>query len=173
MRQRLDDDLADGVDAGVGGAVDFEDVHVAAVGDFHAGVALAARLGGRALHAVERARQDARGGRLADAARARKDKGMREPAGRDRVLQRFDDAALADDVFKPLRTPLARQCDVGHSERIPDLGQREVLTFRPEGLRAVMGQFGTGTSSGATLRGSRHGKSALSLRADSESHRSG
>ena len=42
--ERLDDDLADGVDAGVGGAVDLEDVDVAALGDFDAGVALAARL---------------------------------------------------------------------------------------------------------------------------------
>ena len=47
-RERLDDDLADGVDAGVGGAVDFEDVDVAALGDFDARVALAARLGASA-----------------------------------------------------------------------------------------------------------------------------
>ena len=45
--ERLDDDLADGVDAGVGGAVDLEDVDVAALGDLAAGVAVAARLGGR------------------------------------------------------------------------------------------------------------------------------
>ena len=43
-RERLDDDLADGVDAGVGRAVDLEDVDVAALGNFRARVALAARL---------------------------------------------------------------------------------------------------------------------------------
>jgi hypothetical protein len=43
---------------------------------------------------------------------------MREPAGGDRVSQRKDDAALADDVFKPLRTPFSRQGYVGHGRRI-------------------------------------------------------
>ena len=108
-RQRLDDDLANGVDAGVGGAVNLEDVHVAAFGDFAAGIAVAARLAGRPVHAVERARHDARGRRLPHAARAREDERLREPARRDGVLQRVDDAALADDVFEPLRTPFARQ----------------------------------------------------------------
>ena len=44
-----DDDVADLVDLGVGGGVDLEDVHVAALGDLDAGVADAARIGGRAL----------------------------------------------------------------------------------------------------------------------------
>ena len=79
--ERLDDDLADLVDAGVGGAVDLEHVHVAAVGDLDARVAHAARLGRRAVLAVERPRQDARRRRLADAARAREDERLREPPG--------------------------------------------------------------------------------------------
>ena len=142
MRERLDDDLADGVDAGVGGAVDLEHVDVAALGDLDARVALAARLGRRALHAVERARQDPRRRRLADAARARKDERLREPAGGDRVLQRLDDAALADDVFEALRAPFAGEGEMGTwksgeaearscDRRAPDRG--------PEGLRHSTG----------------------------------
>ena len=53
---------------------------------------------------------------LPDAARARKDERLREPAGGDGVLQRLDDAALADDVLEPLRTPFARESEVGHDE---------------------------------------------------------
>jgi hypothetical protein len=41
---------------------------------------------------------------------------MREPAGRDRVLQRLDDALLTDDVFKLLRTPLSRQSYMRHDK---------------------------------------------------------
>ena len=44
-----DDDVADLVDLGVGGGVDLEDVHVAALRDLDAGVADAARIGGRPL----------------------------------------------------------------------------------------------------------------------------
>ena len=115
--ERLDDHLADVVDAGVGGAVDLEDVHVAALRDLHARVARAAGLGRRALHAVERAREDARGRRLPDAARAREDEGLREPPARHRVLQREDGPALADDVIEALRTPFSGQSQVRHEQR--------------------------------------------------------
>ena len=113
-RERLDDDLADGVDAGVGGAVDLEDVQVAAFGDLHARIADAARVARRSVDAVQRPRQDARRRRLADAARAGEDERLREPAAGDRVLQRIDDAALADDVLELLRTPFAGESYVGH-----------------------------------------------------------
>ena len=116
--ERLDDDLADGVDAGVGGAVDLEHVDVAAFGDFGAGVARRRTARRRSVHAVERARQDARRGRLAHAARPGKDERLRQPAGRDGVLQRVDDAALADDVFEPLRTPLAGESEVRHGHEV-------------------------------------------------------
>src|SRR5262249_11266411 len=106
-RERLDDDLADSVDAGVGGAVDLEHVEIASFRDLQTCVAFAARLRGRPFHTVERACENPRRRRLADAPRARKDERLREPSGRNRVFQREDDAALTDDVFKALRTPFA------------------------------------------------------------------
>ena len=102
-----DDDVADLVDLRVGGGVDFEHVHVAALGNLDARVADAARVRRRSLDAVQPARQDARGRRLADAARTREDERLRDAVGGNRVLQRLRDAALADDVIEPLRTPLA------------------------------------------------------------------
>jgi hypothetical protein len=74
----------------------------------------AARLGGRPLLAVEAPRQDARGGRLADAARPREDERLGDPLGRDGIAQRLRDAALADHVFEALRAPLAGQDLIGH-----------------------------------------------------------
>ena len=76
-------------------------------GDLDAGVARAARIGGRPLLAVQPAREDARGGRLADAARAREDERLGDAAARDGVAQRLRDAALADDVVEALGAPLA------------------------------------------------------------------
>jgi hypothetical protein len=110
--ERLDDDLADGVDAGVGGAVDFEHVDVTALGDFEAGVARPARLAGGPRHAVQRPRQDPRRRRFPDAPRSGEDERLREPPGRDGVLQRLDDTALADDVLEALRAPFASKGQV-------------------------------------------------------------
>ena len=44
-RQVADDDVADVVDAGVRGGVDFEDVEIAALGDLDAGLAFSAGIG--------------------------------------------------------------------------------------------------------------------------------
>jgi len=105
-RQVADDHLAHVVDAGVAGRVDLEHVEVAALGDLHARVADAARVGGRSLLAVQRPRQDPRGRRLADAARAGEDKGLRQPSARQGVAERLGDGLLADDVGETLGTPL-------------------------------------------------------------------
>src|SRR5580765_1975863 len=115
-RERLDDDLANSVDARIRGAVDFEHIDVAAFGDLETRVALAARLRRRPRYAVERARQNPRRRRLADTARAGEDERLREPAGLNRVLQREHDAALADDVLETLRTPLTSESEMsgGH-----------------------------------------------------------
>ena len=78
-RQPGDDDFADVVDAGVAGGVDLEHVHVAALCDLDARVALTAGTDGRPVDAVERPRQDARGRRLAGAALAGKHERMRDP----------------------------------------------------------------------------------------------
>ena len=75
-------------------------------GDLDAGVADAARIGGRALHAVQRPRQDARRRRLADAARAGEHERLRQPSARERVAQRARDRLLPDDVVELLRPPL-------------------------------------------------------------------
>src|SRR5688500_1644965 len=83
----LDDHLADGIDACVGGAVDLEDVNIAPFGDLRAGITSATGIAGGAADTVERARHDARRRRLADPARAGKDEGLREASGRNRVLQ--------------------------------------------------------------------------------------
>ena len=80
----------------------------------------AARIGGRPVHAVQRARQDARRRRLADAARPGEHERLREPAARQRVPQRPRHRLLADDVVELLRPPLARDDLVGHWMQIAD-----------------------------------------------------
>ena len=74
----------------------------------------AARLGLLALGAQERARQEARRRRLADAARPREEIGVRHAAGRQRVPERPGDRVLPDDRVEYLRPPLSRQDLVAH-----------------------------------------------------------
>ena len=112
--QAVDDHLADVVDAGVRRGVDLEHVEVAAFGDLDAGVADAARLRRRPLLAVERAGQDAGGGRLADAAGAGEHERLRDAAGRDGVAEGLRDALLPDHLVEALRPPLARENLVRH-----------------------------------------------------------
>ena len=124
-RQAGDDDVPDLVDLGVGGGVDLEDVHVAALGDLDAGVADAAGIRGRALDAIEAARKDPRRRRLADAARPGEDERLGNAAGGDRVAQRLRHAALADDLVEPLRSPLPGDDLVGrHREESSKLEGR-------------------------------------------------
>src|SRR5262249_58511273 len=72
---------ADLLDAAVRRAVDLEHVHERPGGALEAHRALATRLRAGSLRAQERARQQAGGGRLADAARAGEQLGVRHPAG--------------------------------------------------------------------------------------------
>ena len=117
--QAGDDDVANLVDLCVGGGVDLEHVHVAALSDLDARVADAARIGRRSMDAVQPARQDAGGRGLPDTARAGEDKRLRDALGGDRVAQRLRDAALADDVIEPLRTPLAGEnLEGGHRKKV-------------------------------------------------------
>ena len=109
-----DDHLADVVDAGVRRGVDLEDVDVAPFGDLDAGVADAAGIGGRPVRAVQRARQDPRRRRLADAARPGEHERLRQPPARQRVAQRTRHRLLSDDIVEPLRPPFARDDLVGH-----------------------------------------------------------
>ena len=69
------------------------------------------------VHAVQRPRQDARGRRLADAARPGEHERLRQAAARQRVAQRPRHRLLADDVVEPLRPPFARDDLVGHRDQ--------------------------------------------------------
>ena len=105
----LDDHFADVVDTGVRRGVELDHVDVAALGDLDAGIARAARVGGRPGLAVERAREDAGGGRLADAAGSREDERLGDAPALDGVAQRLRHAHLADDIVEALGTPLASE----------------------------------------------------------------
>ena len=111
-------EFADVLDAVVGGAVDFENVDVLAGGDRLARVANAARSSRRAFLAVERLGEHPRHRRLADAAGAGEEIGMSDAAGDDRLLQRFDDDVLTDEIFEPLRPITASEDGVAFRRSI-------------------------------------------------------
>jgi len=99
------DQLADLVDAAVGGRVQLHIVDVAVGVDFAAGGAHPARVGGDAplpigAGAVQALGQDARNGRLADAARAGEQVGMVQALLFEGVGQRADDVLLPDQRFE-------------------------------------------------------------------------
>ena len=77
---------------------------------------VAARIGRRPVHAVERPRQDARGRRLAGAARAGKHERVRDAAAGNGVAQRARDRLLSDDLVEPLRPPFAGKNLISHRE---------------------------------------------------------
>ena len=119
------DDVADVVDAGVGGGVHLDDVGVAALHDGAAVDALGGQIdGGRAgavlVLVIEAAGEDAGGGGLADAADAGQHPGMRNPAGREGVPKRADHRLLADEIVKavgpvfPGKNPVVAGDGVGH-----------------------------------------------------------
>ena len=115
--EAFDDHLAHVVDPGVGGGVDLEDVDVAAFGDLDAGVADAARRRRRALGAVERPGQDARGGGLAAAARPGEDERLGDALALQGVAQGAGDGLLAQHVVERLGPPFPRERLVGHGGR--------------------------------------------------------
>ena len=112
------DDLADVVDAGVGGGVHLDDVDVAA---FHDGGVVLADLGhvdGRRVDLagdgiVEGAGEDAGGGGLADAADAGEHVGLRDAAGAEGVGERADHRLLADEIGEALRAVFAGKHAIG------------------------------------------------------------
>ena len=97
------------VDAAVAGRVELDDVERARAlrGQRDAGRAHPARVGSRALHAVQRAGQDPRRRRLAAAARAGEQVRVVDPAGRERGAQRLGDVLLPDDLGEGRRPVLA------------------------------------------------------------------
>ncbi len=103
------------VDLGLRRRVDLDQVDEAAFVDLDAGAALAAGLRGDALLAVERLGEDARDRRLADAARAREQVRVMQPARLQRVDQRLQHVLLPDRVGEGLGPPFARQDEVTHA----------------------------------------------------------
>lgn len=95
----------------VGGGVHLDDVQCSRTvgGQGHAGVALLARLGGRALLTVQRPGQDARAGGLAATPGTREQVGVVHAVGVDRTLERFGHMFLPDDVVETSRTVFAVQ----------------------------------------------------------------
>ena len=96
------------------GRVDLEDVDVAPFGNFDTGIAVPARIGCRAVLAIQRPRENARGGGLPDAPRPGEDKCLRQTPARQSVPKRSRDRLLSDDIVELLRPPLARDDLVGH-----------------------------------------------------------
>ena len=113
-------EIANLFDLGVGCGVDLEHVEVSALPDFLADEALVAGVGDRAgggtvfSDAVQGLREDARGGRLADATDAREQVGLGDSPLAQRVPQRGHDRLLPDQVGERLGAPLARQRLVRH-----------------------------------------------------------
>ncbi len=101
--------LAGVVDTTVAGRVEFDDVDAAAAfgRERDARVAFAARVGGRALRAVQRAGEDARAGGLAATTRPGEQVRVVDPAGGQRGPQRFGDVVLPDDLSEGRRPVLA------------------------------------------------------------------
>ena len=98
------DQLADVVDAGVGGGINFDHVEGIADGDRGAEFTGAAGLGCRpfAGHAVERAGQDAGAGGLARTAGPTKQVGRGDPPGAQGIAQGGGDGLLPHQLRKPL-----------------------------------------------------------------------
>src|SRR5690606_238924 len=119
-------EVADRVDAAVGGAVHLDVIHRGAAGDGAARVARAARLGGRpgaaAALAVERLAQDARQGGLAHPARPAEQEGVVNAAGAERVSEGAGDVLLPGDLREGLRPVLAGEDEIGHGRRKKETG---------------------------------------------------
>ena len=106
--------LADVVDAGVGGAVDLQHVDRRTGGDLLAVRAGVAGSRGGAALAVERLGQHPGGGGLADPAHAGEEERVCHPAGADGVAERTRDVFLADEIVERLRPPAARRHEIRH-----------------------------------------------------------
>ena len=107
--------LADIIDAGVGGAIDLDYVKPLTGSDLLTGGALVAGLSGEAFFAVEGLGQDPGGRGLADPAGAGKQEGVMDAAGADGVRQGLADMLLANQVSEVLWAPFAGEYQIGHN----------------------------------------------------------
>ena len=102
------DEVAHGVDAVVRGRVELDEVEEGAARDRQAVLALAAGLAvGAEIEAVQRAGEDARGGRLAGATRTGEEVGVAGPLLAHRVAKRVRDVTLTDELREVLGPVLA------------------------------------------------------------------
>jgi hypothetical protein len=101
--------VADLLDAVVGGAVDLDHVQVAALADGDDRGIRGVEVGLRAAGAVERLGEDARQRGLAGAPGADQQVGVGDAAAGDRVLERAHHMVLADDVIERLRPPFSSE----------------------------------------------------------------
>ena len=106
--------VADVVDAGIGGRVDFVDIHRVSSRDIEATLAFSAGVQRVAAGAVECAGEDSGTGGLAYATGPGKQECVVESAPFDCVLEGLCDMFLPDHVVKGLRAPLAGHCYVCH-----------------------------------------------------------
>jgi hypothetical protein len=115
---RVLDQLADVVDAGVAGGVDFQQVHRAALVDLAAGGTDAAGIGAHALIAVESLGNNARQRGLADAARSREQDRRMQPVLVERMRQRAHHMLLPHHLVKAAGTVLAGQREIAHEKSV-------------------------------------------------------
>ncbi len=106
--------LANLVDASIGGGIDFQDVQRAPRGDLTARIALVARRRRGSLHTIQRLGQNPGGGRLTHAPRSGKNISMRHAAALKGVLQRARDVLLSDNFRKRLGAPLSGNDLIAH-----------------------------------------------------------
>ena len=114
--------VADLVDAVVGGAVDFDDVEAGAGRDFAAGVAGVARVRCRSLLAIEGLGEDAGGGGFSGAAGADEEVGVGEAFLDDRVAQGTDDVVLSKDVIESFGSVFSGEDLIAHGGECRDGG---------------------------------------------------
>ena len=137
------DQVADGVDAVVGGGVELEEVEAAAGLHVLAWGALAARLALLEVLAVEGLGEDAGRRRLAGAAGAREQIGVALALVAHRVAQCADDVLLAADLVEAPRSVPPVEGLVGHGSR----SYRRAPTRSPAGRAAVLGDWRPGRAS--------------------------
>jgi hypothetical protein len=113
---RLGEMIDDWMPRLVGGRVHLDDVGVAALHDLGAVAAEHGHLDRGPVRAIvlviESAREDAGGGRLADAAHTRQHEPLRDAPGGEGVSQRLHHRALADEVVERLRPVLAGEHEI-------------------------------------------------------------
>ena len=133
-------DLAHVVDAGVGGGVHFQHVHVPAFHDRLAMHAEHRHVDGRPLHravrqfVIQRAGENPRRGGLADPAHAGQDPGLRNAPGLERVRNGAHHGVLADQIVETGRAVFARQHAIGLAGLAADRRGRSRPDRRSSGI---------------------------------------